>query len=164
MLDLEEVKIESFFFSSQMPYGMRVKHLPTGLEVVGNCKNETSQNSMQRTLLDALAMSVQKNMTDEQRALKQPMGLQMANESLQAQLVAMQEQIRELIAKKDQPKERKKPGRKPKAKASTPAGEKTEEQLIAEQMRPPSDPPMQMQHIQSRGSTVAKSNVNWIKE
>jgi hypothetical protein len=49
-------------------------------------------------------------------------------------------------------------------KIDTPLGEMTEEQLLRQTMRPPTEPPQRLPKAhQSHGGTVVKSNVDWIK-
>jgi hypothetical protein len=172
-MNMEDVRIDSYFDSKIMPYGMKCTHMPTGLSVTGNCKNEGSQNQLQRTLLDQLAIFVGQHEAKE--GITRRVGDQAENDMLRAQLAAMQEQIIQLIAKmpadgtkimaepkKAEPKKAKgwpkgKPRKAKTAKADTPTGEMTEAELIKQQMRPPTDRPVPLpkDHI-SHGSTVAK--------
>jgi hypothetical protein len=183
-MNMEDVRVDSYFDSKIMPYGMKCTHMPTGLSVTGNCKNEGSQNQLQRTLLDQLAIFVGQHEAKE--GITRRVGDQAENDMLRAQLAAMQEQIIQLIAKMpadgtkimaeqpsksvakrlevqtEPPKVRKgwpkgKPRKAKTAQADTPTGEMTEAELIKQQMRPPTDRPVPLpkDHI-SHGSTVAK--------
>lgn len=191
-MEQEDVRIDEFFDSKIMPYGMKLTHLPTGLMVQGNCKNESSVQRLQTTLMDQLAIFV--GQAEGQDRKHKRFGEATENNILRAQVEAMAEQIAKLMAAVNMPVPQPKPAKmtfvpkkakgwtaKRRAKqeatiaarkagkevkrilarkakvADTPAGEKTEEELLAEQMRPPTDIPRALpkDHI-SHGSTVAR--------
>lgn len=196
MLTMDEIRIDTYFDSAIMPYGMKVTHLPTGITLAGNCKNENSQNTLQRQLLDALALAVQ---TQAKEGPRHDDSLQAENEMLHRQLAAMQEQIRELARMQSRADMRPDSVPKPAVPVSPaatvavpklggrgkyPRSEETKakiaatlrarkaaakepslDTLIKEQMRPPTDVPVPLPKAhQSRGRTVAKTHVNYIKE
>src|SRR6267154_1553757 len=214
MLSLEEVRIDDIFDNAQMPHGVTITHIPTGIQVHGNCKMETSVPNLKNTLLTALGQFV----ASEQ--LHRPKKASNGDESaylhevirnMQAQLDALTratqaprpdaftniERIAK-AAKSEKPAKKATRGRAGKrtwsperraayeaAKVAEPepvltatsyaggglpsgtvlhSAASAEQALIAQQMRPPTDAPTVLpKSHQSKGSTVAVSNVDWIK-
>jgi hypothetical protein len=174
-MNLEDVRVDEYYDSKVMPYGMTCTHVPTGLRVMGNCKNESSVMTLKRTLLDQLAIFVGQ---EEGRTGKVTASREAAeNDSLRATIAQMQQQMAQMmsmlgqqpaVAKKVVPvpvaavKAKGWPKGKPRGKKAaktiaTPAGELTEAELIAQQMRPPTDVPVRLpQEHHSHGATVVK--------
>ena len=183
MLSLEEVRIDQFYANSSSPFGMKITHLPTGIQVEGNCKNEQSLGNVQNALMNALGQFVASDMAKRPKVNGVPAMVDSENAYLREQLLAMQAQLNALMSAERATKALK-PAKAAKAKrgmsaanrkaasermkarhaAKAPAEpEPAEATLLAQQMRPPTDAPMDLPHRQSKGSTVAKSNVDWIK-
>src|ERR1700687_1423535 len=191
MLSLEEVRIDQFYANSSSPFGMKITHLPTGIQVEGNCKNEQSLGNVQNALMNALGQFVANEMGKRPKVNGAP-AADDENAYLREQLLAMQAQLNALMAAQqpnaftnvERAAKALKPAKAAKAKrgmsaanrkaasermkarhaAKAPAEpEPAEATLLAQQMRPPTDAPMDLPHRQSKGSTVAKSNVDWIK-
>lgn len=193
-MNLDDINVSEYFDSSVMPFGMCITHVPTGLSVKGNCKHEQSRLSMQRTLTDTLGILVShhESETGITGINVSRTKAEQENDQLRTQLMAMQEQIQGLLnaskatpaskvqiepTKKGWTPERREAAAKrmkerqavkyPKteAKVDAPTGDLTEAQLMQQVMRPPTDRPQRLPKAhQSHGSTVVKSNVDWIKE
>ncbi len=185
-MELQDIRIDEYFDSPVMPFGMKITHLPTGLHVMGNCKHESSKMNLQRQLTDQLGIFVAQA-EGKDASLRRKSAAERDNEMLRDQLSAMQAQIDRLSGRKPAKPEpvaapvptKRKPKKKGKGgwseerraaaaermrqmqaekhgKVATPAGAKTEAQLLAEQMRPPTDAPRPLPKAHaSRGSTVA---------
>ncbi len=179
MLSLEEVRVDEFFANSQMPHGIKLTHLPTGLQVEGNCRNETSKANLQTTLMNVLGQFVASSeWAKKSRAA--PASSDDENAYLREQLRSMQAQLDRLIGNKDPgPKVQRiaKPTKAKKAKGGWTAErraaasarmvkqqadkkaaepEPDEAELLRQQMRPPTDAPAVLPKVhQSHGSTVA---------
>ena len=195
MLSLEEVRVDQFYANASSPFGMKITHIPTGIQVEGNCKMEQSLGNVQATLMNTLGQFVASEQNKQPKATNgQRAGIESENAYLREQLLAMQAQLNELLAA---PKpnaftnvERAAKAQKPAKAAKKAKGGWTAERreaaaarmrerqaakkaepepdvqaLLAQQMRPPTDAPavLPKTHV-SRGTTVAKSNVPWIRE
>lgn len=179
-MNQEDLRIDEYFDSAVMPFGMKITHLPTNLHVQGNCKHETSKMNMQRTLMDTLAIFVGQAEGKQDAGTKRK--VQADNEALRIEVAELREMVRQLVGKSPvtrastpapaKPKRRGKSKgwseerrqaasermreRQAKKKADTPLGAKTEEELLREQMRPPTDAPQRLPKAhQSHGSVVA---------
>lgn len=184
MLSIEEVRVDEFFANSQMPHGIKLTHLPTGLQVEGNCRNEASKANLQTTLMNVLGQFVASSEWAK-KSRTAPAGDD-ENAYLREQLRSMQAQLDRLSApavpkaqRVAKPTKAKKvkggwtaerraaaSARMAKQQADKKAAEPEpdEAELLRQQMRPPTDAPAVLPKVhQSRGGTVAKSNVDWIK-
>jgi len=195
MLSLEEVRIDDMFDNAQMPHGVTITHIPTGIQVHGNCKMETSVPNLKNTLLTALGQFVASEQLHRPKKASngdESAYLHEVIRSMQAQLDALTRATQaprpdaftnvERITKAAKPEKSAKAaprGRKgkrawsPQRRAAYEAAQAAKEDpelaldesaLIAQQMRPPTDAPAVLPRSrQSKGSTVAVSNVDWIK-
>jgi len=212
MLSLEEVRIDDMFDNAQMPHGVTITHIPTGIQVHGNCKMETSVPNLKATLLTALGQFVASEMIHQPKKTSsngdESVYLHEVIRSMQAQLDALTRATQvpradaftnveraARVAKVANKAARGRPSKRtwsPERRAAyeaakaaepepvltatsyagggLPAGTvlhsaaSTEQALIAQQMRAPTDAPAVLPKVrQSKGSTVAVSNVDWLK-
>src|SRR6267154_1035363 len=96
MLSLEEVRVDPFYANASMPYGIKITHIPTGIQVEGNCRMETSQDKLRNTLMDALGQFMANEMA------KRPKGKSIAAAAVDdEEKVYMREQLRLMQAQID---------------------------------------------------------------
>jgi hypothetical protein len=187
MISTQDLRIDEYFANPVMPFGMRITHVPSGIMVDGNCRVEQSKGNLHATLMHALnqmvADEIQPQATNGKNDYLREQLLQMQAQ-LNSLLNASQDVITSPVAppapKRGHPKATAGAGRghhtvspevrqqlseSMKARHAAKKAQSDEEaRLLAQQMRPPSDPPMELgKSHQSHGSVVAKSNVPWIK-
>ncbi len=190
MIQTQDIRVDEFFANPVMPFGMRITHVPSCITVEGNCRSEQGKGNLHATLMNALAQFV----ANETPQATNGNAAQAENDMLREQLLLMQEQINAMMARgaasepapaPKKPAPAKAKGRKARKgwteerraaaadrmramvarRVKTPAGEQTEAELLAQQMRPPTDAPMALPRNPGHGlaGTVAKSSVGYIK-
>jgi hypothetical protein len=96
-MQLDDINISEYFDSAIMPYGMKITHLPTGLNVRGNCKHEQSKLNLQKTLMDTLSIFVAQvegeNVTLRRKSKS---AAELENEELKARLARLEAALEKL--------------------------------------------------------------------
>lgn len=189
MISTQDIRVDEFFANPSMPYGIRITHTPSGIAVEGNCRTEAGKGNVHTVLMHVLNQFI----ANETRTESSNGSVEHENDLLREQLLMMQSQINRLLAQPTEvvstpvppPAPRSAPAKKsgrghhnvsPEARqrlsdamtarhAAKRAQQDEEAKLIAQQMRPPTDAPVNLPKPQSHGlaGTVAKSNVPWIK-
>jgi hypothetical protein len=114
MINREDIHVAEEFGNSRAPHQYRVTHIPTGIFVLGNTGSEENKGRLLNDLMLALEMAIP-------QAEKSPP----AQNDVQAQLEALQQQIAQLLARqnpetylaKPEMPTHKRRGRPPKVKA-----------------------------------------------
>jgi hypothetical protein len=194
MLLNEDIRIDEFFANGSMPFGMTLVHMPSGIQVTGNCKSELSKENLRATLMNALAQFVQAEAVRSPAVKAAPVAVDGENAYLREQMNLLKAQIDRLIGTREKavpvpragkrarktgrmsPEKRAAVGQRLKAAREAkrarvepepaPPAEPSLEALLRQQMRPPTDAPSRGSRLASpsKGSSVAVSNVDWIKE
>jgi hypothetical protein len=186
MISDREIRVDEFFANPSMPHGIRITHMSSGIAVEGNCRTEAGKNNVHATLMQVLNQFV----ANETRTMSSNGDVEHENDLLREQLLMMQAQINSMLSKSSdvistpvQPPAPRAPAKgkrghhnvSPEARqrlsesmtarhAAKRAQQEQEEALLRQQMRPPTDAPVNLpKSHQSHGSVVAKSNVPWIK-
>jgi hypothetical protein len=187
MISTQDIRVDEFFANPSMPYGIRITHMLSGIAVEGNCRTEAAKNNVHATLMNVLNQFI----ANETKAAGSNGDAEHENDLLREQLLMMQAQLNALLNRTSAPDVVSAPVEKPiKAARGRPRGhhevspearqklseamtarhaakrvqQEEEAKLLAQQMRPPTDAPMELPRShQSHGSVVARSNVPWIK-
>jgi hypothetical protein len=88
MLKHDQFRVDEEFGNATMPHQMRVTHIGTGIQVIGNCKSEQSKPNLLQELINKLEACLPADALGS---------VSSENDLLRQQLVAMQAQINALL-------------------------------------------------------------------
>lgn len=88
MLKHDQYRVDEEFGNQTMPHQMRVTHIGTGIQVVGNCKSEQSKPNLLQELINKLEGALPADALGS---------VSSENDALRQQLVAMQAQINAML-------------------------------------------------------------------
>lgn len=164
MLDIDSVQITQEVRAGPMPHWTTIVHPESGLRVQGNCKNDMSIQATQSKLLDTLGTLLAKHEADTGKKFAKVQATE-REQSLQAQLDEMRAMIAQMTGKVDPKVEAPKKRGRPKGWKKPEAAQVIDGPIpqVAFGEVPPRVAPPPKPLSKSKGSTVTRSNVDYIQ-